>query len=222
MWTDSFFTPREFSGLGLSLLYLMMNYQQRGEADKVKEVSRELDAVCEKYGLPFNQSLGALIRNWAQGETETSYQILAANQANELLLGMTYYRSLVAESEAAKGNCAHAIALINECISGAKQTGERYFLSPLHSLKGSFLLQQDNRAGDVAEISFNRGLKVAKAQKAKLHELSAIKGLCKVWQGRNQGEKARVMLTNIYNEFSEGFASPPLIEAQNVLKQLDQ
>jgi TOMM system kinase/cyclase fusion protein len=206
--------------LGLALLYLMMNYQQRHERDQVIEVGQDLDAVCERYGLPFNQSLGALIRNWARSDTETSYRILEANQLNGLLLGMTYYRSLLAESEATKGNYDQAISLINECIRGVDETGERYFLSPLQSLKGCFLLGQDSRAEDIAEECFKNALEVAEAQKAKMHALSAIKGLSKVWQRRNQAKRAREKLTNIYNEFTEGFSIPSLIDARNVIQQL--
>jgi tetratricopeptide (TPR) repeat protein len=208
--------------LGLALLYLMMNYQQRRDPDKVIEVSRDLDAVCEKYGLPFNQSLGALIRNWALGETEASYRILAANQANKMLLGMTYYRSLVAETEATKGNYAQTITLIDECLRDVEETGERYFLSPLHCLKGAFLLQQDREAKEVAEDCFQRAIEVAQSQKAKMHLLSATLRLCRVWQSRNQLADARAMVTKIYDEFSEGFTSPLLIEAQGFLRQLGQ
>jgi len=208
--------------IGLALLYVMMTYHQRRERDKVAEVGQEMHELCEQYGLVFNQSLGRLISNWALGEVETSRQIIATNQTTKLLIGMTYYRSLVAESEAARGRYDEALALLEECFRDAEKTGERYYLSQLYRLKGYFLLEQGSRAEEAAEACFRQAIAIAQEQKAKMHVLSATLALCKIWQRRNQTEEAHATLTKIYHEFSEGWTTPPLREAQNLLEQLGQ
>ena len=68
------------------------------------EVGNAVQAHCERYGLVFTQPLARLVNAWACGDVHAARQILAANQAMELRIGMTSYRALVAESEAACGH----------------------------------------------------------------------------------------------------------------------
>jgi predicted ATPase len=87
-------------------------------------------------------------------------------------------------------------------------------------LKGAFLSQQENGAEDAAEVCFNDAVAIAQQQHAKIHELSATVALCKMWRRRNRLEHARALLAKICQQFSEGFTSPPLLEAQGLLEQL--
>jgi predicted ATPase len=157
---------------------------------------------------------------WALGDVHAARQILAANQATELQIGMTSYRSLVADSEATCGHYDEALALLQACFDDAERTGERYALAHLYRLQGCILLAQDSTAAGTAEGCFRQAIAVAHEQHAPMLELLATTALCQLWRQRGDIRPAREMLTKIYDQFSEGFATPQLVAARALLEEL--
>jgi predicted ATPase len=206
--------------IALALFYVMRLHTHQGEREKVLEVGSALQAHCERYGLVFTQPLARLVTAWACGDVHTARQLLAANQAMELRLGMTSYRALVAEAEAACGHYDTALALLQECFYDAERTGERYHLAQLYRLQGGILLAQDSTAAGAAEGCFRQAMAVAHEQHAPMLELLATTALCQLWRQGGNIRPAREMLTKIYDQFTEGFATPPLVTARALLEAL--
>jgi predicted ATPase len=67
---------------------------------------------------------------------------------------------------------------------------------------------------------FHRAIEVAKAQKAKSWELRATMSLCRLLQKQGKQDQARIQLSEICNWFTEGFDTPDLIEAKELLDAL--
>ncbi len=84
-------------------------------------------------------------------------------------------------------------------------------------MRGEVLLAQDEAA---AEASFERALSIARHQSAKLWELRAAVSLARLWRDQGRNDKATDLLAPVYGWFTEGFATPDLQAAKELLDNL--
>jgi predicted ATPase len=73
---------------------------------------------------------------------------------------------------------------------------------------------------DKAEACFLKAIDIARKQQAKSLELRAVMSLAKLWQQQGKKAKARNLLAEIYNWFTEGFDTKDLQEAKALLEEL--
>jgi predicted ATPase len=71
-----------------------------------------------------------------------------------------------------------------------------------------------------AEESFRTAIDIAKKQQAKSWELRATTSLARLLANQGKRAEARTMLADIYNWFTEGFATADLKDAKALLDQL--
>jgi predicted ATPase len=71
-----------------------------------------------------------------------------------------------------------------------------------------------------AETGNRHALSLARRQSAKLWELRAALGLARLWKDQGKGVEARELLAPIYGWFNEGFDTPVLQDAKELLDQL--
>jgi adenylate cyclase len=88
----------------------------------------------------------------------------------------------------------------------------------IHRLRGEFLLTRGG-PGDVAaaEASLRDAIQLARRQHARLFELRAANALACMLDAAGRRNKARVMLADIYGQFTEGFDARDLREARALL-----
>jgi hypothetical protein len=70
------------------------------------------------------------------------------------------------------------------------------------------------------EACFLKAIEIARRQSAKSWELRATTSLARLWQQQGRKDKARRMLAEIYNWFTEGFDTKDLQEANALLEDL--
>jgi predicted ATPase len=71
-----------------------------------------------------------------------------------------------------------------------------------------------------AEGCFNQSIKIAQRQEAKSLELRAVMSVARLYRNQGKQEEARVLLTQIYDRFTEGFDTVDLREAKALLGEL--
>jgi hypothetical protein len=71
---------------------------------------------------------------------------------------------------------------------------------------------------DQAEHYIGKGLKVAREQKAKSLELRLCVSMYDLYELRQNGEKYRSQLSELYRSFTEGFDTADLVKAKARLK----
>jgi predicted ATPase len=109
----------------------------------------------------------------------------------------------------------------NQAIEEADSSGERWYAAELERYRGELLLLRDDAAAmEQAEACFLRALEMARSQGAKAWELRAATSFARMWQQHGKENKARDLLAEIYNWFTEGFDTKDLKEAKALLQQL--
>ena len=131
----------------------------------------------------------------------------------------SYYHFLLADAFRTAGEVEQGLDVISSTIKNYEKSVSVRFGSSLHRLKGELLAKQDRFQAE-AEAEFRRALDMAHRQKAKFDELQASKGLARLWQMQGKKDEAREILANIYGCFTEGFDTPNLKEARELLEEL--
>jgi len=89
---------------------------------------------------------------------------------------------------------------------------ERFYAAEIYRLLGETHLKS-NQDLNQAEHYFCKGLEVAREQKAKSLELRICLSMCDLYDLRQNADKCRSQLAEIYGSFSEGFDTVDLVRA---------
>jgi len=65
-----------------------------------------------------------------------------------------------------------------------------------------------------------KAIEIAQHQQAKSLELRAATSLARLWQSQGKTAEAHKLLSDVYNWFTEGFATKDLQEAKTLLNSL--
>jgi predicted ATPase len=125
---------------------------------------------------------------------------------------------MLAEMYGKAGQVEEELVMLEEALTAAHNSGERYYEAELYRLKGASLLVQRMEAE--AEACFRYAIEVARRQQAKSLELRAVMSLGRLLQKQGKRDVARQMLAEIYGWFSEGFDTADLKEAKALLDEL--
>jgi len=132
----------------------------------------------------------------------------------------TGLKASLAEAYGRNGQIKQGFAIIAEAFKHMAATEERYDKSKAYLVKGRLLLLGKNADPSEAEVCFQKAIKVAQSQSAKLWELRAATNLARLWQDQGKNDAARDLLIPVYNWFTEGFEVFDLQEANALLEEL--
>jgi predicted ATPase len=132
------------------------------------------------------------------------------------------YLGTLAEGLAGLGQRANARAAIDQALANTDDNGELWYLPELLRIKGDVLLAEgaDDQPGQPSEHFLERALAIAREQGALLWELKAATRLARLRHVQSRGMEARELLAPIYARFTEGFQTPDLSAARQLLGQL--
>jgi predicted ATPase len=94
------------------------------------------------------------------------------------------------------------------------------FEAEMRRLRGELLLMGNNHADIEAAQCFRDAIEVARRQSGKSLELRATISLARLLTEQDRRDEARAMLAEIYGWFTEGFDTPDLKDAKQLLDQL--
>jgi predicted ATPase len=132
----------------------------------------------------------------------------------------TQYLGMLAEGYLLARQTSKALSTLEEGLAIVQSTQECYFEAELHRLTGEALLKESNKNDAEAEANFHRAIQVAQTQYAKSWELRATNSLCRLWYQQGRLSEANQYLSDIFNWFSEGHATPDLVEAKEILVKI--
>src|SRR5258706_2429535 len=134
------------------------------------------------------------------------YKILVPYFAAELAVGL-----------AKQNDRAEALALVDEVISGHRKAKMLIHLPGLFLAKALIFTYGDAPDRQSAEEYFNRAMALAREQSALSYELRAGLELAQIWIRDGKVQRARDLIRPIYSRFSEGFGTPDLVLARQML-----
>ena len=208
-------------------LWLLGDVEQAvARADQAQALNRELDHTYTRArSLCWDATLRQFVGDWkavrAQADkaigmaTEQEFALVQA--AGTILLGWTQVH---------EGHGADGARQIRQGLDAYRATGAGLqlpqFLAALSEarLQGELLLDRSPGDHGPAEDAYQQALSVARAQQAKSLELRAATSLARLWQAQAKTTAARDLLAPVYQSFSEGFDTPDLKDAKELLHEL--
>ena len=131
--------------------------------------------------------------------------------------------SVLAESLAGIGQVAEGLLAIDEALTQCERTGERWNIAELLRIKGELLLREGTpETAAAAEDHYLQALDWARRQGALSWELRCATSLARLWRRWARGDEAREFLAQVYDRFTEGFATADLKAAEALLDGLSQ
>jgi len=199
----------------------------RDDAEAARRTAEVMVALGREHGLTLYLTWGALPLAWARaklGDRDAGSvdfrQALAgyASQGNKLRL--PFYRGLLAEIEAERGDVEAAQVGIDGALALAGETGEHWFDAGLHRIRGEILHKQNPVDPAPAEAAFLAAIAVAQQQKARSFELRAALSLAKFYQSTRRPIDAHDVLGPALEGFSPTPEFPQIAEAKALLESL--
>ncbi len=140
------------------------------------------------------------------------------DQGNRMYL--PFFQGLTAEIESERESADAALGRIDDALTLAQQTGDRWTDAFLHRIRGEILLKRDRTNTAPAEEALLTAIAIAKEQKARSFELRAALDLARLWRSQGKPQQARELLAPVYGWFTEGFDTRDLKEAKALLDEL--
>ena len=195
-------------------------------AERVAHIARENLRLADAMSIAVFQAWSRIDLGWAlaqRGEAQGLAEIeggLRQKQQTGARRMEQFHLSLVADAYAREGRFDEALNSNAKAFEQLALLGDKAFTAELHRQRAN--LWHRSGAGEftavVAELS--RALDIARAQQARAFELRAARDLAGIWAVRGERERAVDLLAPVYSTFTEGFDTPDLCEARDLLDAL--
>jgi predicted ATPase len=216
-----------YNSLALPLFFGGTLRQLAGDREVVEARAEELIRLAEEERFRFWLAGGTILSGWAvaeagdvDGGVRTMQDGLAEWQATGAEYMVPYFLTLLAELHTRSGRAADALRLLDQAVQRIERSGERWFEAETHRAAGDahLALKRPNKAA--ATRRYQRALKVAHEQGARLWTVRAAVGLGHLWQRQGKREEAYHLLAPLCDGLTEGLGTPDLRKAKTLLDQL--
>jgi hypothetical protein len=195
----------------------------RREVELVRDRAMGVLHVVEDHDFPIWRAVGTCLlgaANTGMGRVEEG--LVQIHEGIALYQGLKttppvfwpLLRFVQAGAYAQAGRETEGLVLIDEALEMVGRGSGVTLLPEFHLLKGDLLcsLPEDNGAN--AELSFQRAFDIAHDLDARTPELRAAVRLYRLRRDQGQVKEGDRVLRAVYDTFTEGFATPDLIEAR--------
>ncbi len=210
-----------------SLVFAILNLTQvliyRHEGEAALASVKQGKALALQHGFSFLSAWSFHLSAWALallGDSENARveieQALLAERP-EAPTTNSYLGVFLAESYHLLGDVQNGLASLAIPCKEYSYEAERLYLQAEFHLLGD----NSKKAIDQAEVLFKAALETSRKQQVKAYELRAAISLSKLLMRRKRNQEAHECLDKITRWFQEGFDTPELQEAYQLLEQLD-
>jgi predicted ATPase/DNA-binding response OmpR family regulator/class 3 adenylate cyclase len=184
-------------------------------------------SICKENGFSHWMNCGKILDGWTavcRGQIDTGIHELREGlvgwQKAGARLWMPTFLILEAEAYAKSGSDEAALQAIERALARCEYSGERWAIAEVLRCKARLLLSA-RQANDAAiESVLLKSLEIARCQQARCWELRTSCDLSRLWQRQGQSKKALKLLQSVYDQFTEGFDTADLRDAQKLLRTL--
>jgi TOMM system kinase/cyclase fusion protein len=220
VWSHAFSRVFALCGVAWSCVQLRDAAGAERAADKMLELARAHGFIGQ---VAWGETLrGAALA--ARGEIEEGIALMESGRAGWHATGAginaLFFNGLLAEACMGAGRTGDAQGWLDLALAAASNGEERNWLPEVHRLQGD-LLRAGGAPAAEAESWLEQAREIARGQGALSLELRAVASLARQrLASRERGrrrEEARRLLADTYGAFTEGFDTPDLVEAKELL-----
>lgn len=191
----------------------------RREPQPALEFARDAVEYADRYGYADWKQFALLQEGIALGllgHLDQALSLIRRHHSPEGVrrtLYAAHSRGFEAQFCLSAGQPAAARAAVEAAFEWSAQCNERHWDAELHRLHGECLLAEHPDNAAAAESCFQKALEISRSQQARSLQLRAATSLASLWQQQGRSADADALLRPVYGWFTEGFATPDLIEA---------
>jgi predicted ATPase len=196
-----------------------------GDNRALDERTAELLGMASEQGFPQWRALGTVYRGWAKvknGDAAEGISLLCGGSRASRVAGAELWvpsnNALLAAAYEVAGRIEEASAILDDALHIVERTGGHWIEAELYRHKGELLLCRGQP--EVAEEMYCKALSIAEEQEAKLWELRAAVSIARLRRNQGRRTEALDLLAPVYAWFTEGFDTPDLKEAGELLGEL--
>jgi predicted ATPase len=149
---------------------------------------------------------------------------LAAYRGTGAIINLPFFLGLLAEVCVVHGYVDEGFALTREALACSGETEERWWDAEILRTRGmlfeQFAASESGAAGGQAEACYREALALAHKQGARALELRAATALGELTLRGHRSEPVLAPLRALVDSFDDGFETPDLRDARNVLSQM--
>jgi DNA-binding SARP family transcriptional activator len=186
------------------------------------DLAQETLELADRHSFPLWEIGANISRGWELSMqhhnkgAETLRQCVEATRATMGGVTLMVLGSL-AEAEVTLCHYEQALEAIAEAFEVGKTIGDCHAVAELFRLKGEALLNREGADVVEAEACFTEALSLSRKQRAKSLELRVTTSLARLWRQQDKHDNARRILEGCIAWFSEGFETPDLQDARELL-----
>ena len=214
--------------LAFALVFGAYLCQHLRDVEGTRDHANRAMIIASEHNFLHWKQQAAILRGWALtqlGEVEEGLSQMRVGldeyEAMDSWLAGCWFKCLLAEAYARSGLREPALRALDGALAIARRTGDHSYLAEVYRLQGEITLA-DGGATSVqdAEDLFVLALDIARKQNALSWELRTAVSLARLWRGAGKREQAADLIVPIVGKFSEGFLTPDLKEAVQLVKEL--
>lgn len=212
-------------GLALSFEITLLHDLRVPNPERVEEVAERLLKLASEQEFAFLNANAQCGKGWAMclrgdliGGTALIQTGLALYKATGARLALGYWSCYLIEAYLASGRLNEGLAAARETLALSETQFDVKDDAGLLHLEGELLRAScDVQA---AEASFQKAVEIAHGQGSRVLELRAATSLTRLLAEQGRAAEALPSLTAVYDAYTEGFATPDLLEARDLLDRL--
>ncbi|MDP1772381.1 MAG: BTAD domain-containing putative transcriptional regulator [Methylobacter sp.] len=193
------------------------------QAETTCQLAEKTMMLSNQHGFPVWLLSGTAFHGWAlsmQGQLTGISQIRqVVSIVRAAMSGIeAYFLGMLGEAYMYSGQLEESLSVMHQTLDVINAKDDRFLESEIYRLKGECLLALSPANTEEAEACFDQALVISRKQQAKSLELRAAISMARLWQQQGKQEDGRRLLEDVYDWFTEGFDTPDLQEAANLIQ----
>jgi class 3 adenylate cyclase/predicted ATPase len=214
--------------LAFALMFGAYLCQHLRDVEGTRDYANRAMIIATEHNFLHWKQQAAILRGWAHvqlGEADEGLSQMRFGvdeyEAMESWLAACWFRGLLAEAYAKVGMRDAALRALDGALAIARRTGDHSYLAEVYRLQGEITLSDGNPASvQEAEDLFDLSLETARKQGALSWELRTAVSLARLSYEAGKREHASLLLVPIVGKFNEGFLTPDLKQAMQLVNEI--
>jgi predicted ATPase len=184
-------------------------------------------SICKEHGFSHWINFGLILDGWAAvcaGHLDRGMAVLQEGivrwQKAGARLWLPMFLILEAETYAKSGRDEAALQTIERALDLCEDTGERWAVAEVLRTKAAILQSTGRATYEEIEAILLKSLEITRHQQALSWQLRTSCDLARLWQCQRRSRAALKLLQSVCDQFTEGFDTADLRDAQMLLQNL--